>query len=254
MKHILCTILILLLPLSLNAQSPKKPKDLFGGDFVTKGMNTKKDLAPPKVQKKIDRKKTTNPLALSVTIPPQEQTNTKDAQEFSYLDEPGIPIKSIGVIINARDRAHFSKHVGNLVHIASTFDLIVSQVAAIGMFVPGKENPLMSGLYFSPQSLALIALQGQMAPYLSMPRDLDIERSPTWVFNTAEGTVLLDGIDAFWLFLNRKGEFIDRDPDEVAKQIAPVVDTLVTEEAPSETIKDQKPLLKHSPKEMFSSP
>lgn len=159
------------------------------------------------------------------------------------------------MIINGRDRAHFAKHVGNLAHIASTFDLIISQVAAIGMFVPGKENPLIDGLYFSPQAFSIIALQGQLAPYLSMPRDLDIERSPTWVFNTAEGTVLLDGIEQFWLFLNKKGDYVDRDPEEVARQIQPAVDSLVSEEDSQESEeKVKQPLFKHSPKEMFSNP
>ena len=204
--------------------SEERPDSFFKKDYLSESQKPQK----PKAKKAQKESSLSNDQKVD-----QSPKNILDQEEgevesgsLAYLEEKGIPIRTIGVVINGRNREHFAKHVGNLVHVASSLDLIVSQVAAVGMFVPGKENPLMDGLYFSPQALGLIALQGQLAPYLEVPKKFDIDKSPTWVLNTAEGTVLIEGLDQFWLYLNRKGEYVNRDIDDVMAQAYPMVNAL----------------------------
>lgn len=198
----------------------QSPEDIFRDDFVREGQGKKTSNLPSSSKKKSHR-------PLFSEKEKQEVSDVKDALSLgedadiedvlsAYWEKDGIPLASIGLVVNARDREHFTKHLSNLIHIAATFDLVVSQVAAVGYYVIGRENPSADGFAFSPQAIGLISVGGTIAPYNTLPKGFDIERSPTWVFNTSQGTILLEGYEKFWLYLNKKGNFVERSASELA--------------------------------------
>ncbi len=75
--------------------------------------------------------------------------------------------------------------------------------------LPGKEGINIGEFMHSPHAFSLMALEGQLAPYAALPEKIaHIERSPTWVINTAQGAVLVEGLEKIWTLFNKKGEFL----------------------------------------------
>lgn len=125
------------------------------------------------------------------------------------LDDEGIPVHSIGLIINATEENHFRRNIEVLIETASKFELLVSQVAAIGFGIPGAKSVSVGDVIYSPHAFALVALEGQIAPYAVLPPKLDhLKRSPTWVVNTSQGGYLIEGYEPIWRLFNKRGEFI----------------------------------------------
>ncbi|MCB0332817.1 MAG: hypothetical protein KDD55_04910 [Bdellovibrionales bacterium] len=129
--------------------------------------------------------------------------------ESLLLEDPGVAVHSIGIVLDGTDQEHFRKHLETLIDTATRFEFLVSQVAAIGLMLPGKSTFHMNDFIFSPHAFSLMALEGQLAPYPALPNGLgSIKRSPTWVINTVEGTVLVEGYEKIWKLFNSKGEFL----------------------------------------------
>lgn len=132
------------------------------------------------------------------------------------VEGAGIGVHSIGLIVNGLEQAHFKKELETLIDTATRFDLLVSQVAAIGLGLPGVSDVNLSDFMFSPHALSLVALEGQLAPYPALPTELaQIKTSPTWVVNTEKGTFFIEGFEPIWTLFNSKGEFLG-DQDEKA--------------------------------------
>lgn len=238
--HKLLFILLFLFPLpSFGEETPKK---FFSEGFVSELGVSGKSIVPLKESKKekksLSKKKQKGEVAQE-SLSPFEKSSKKELSPSILLEDEGVPVHSLGLIVDGQKREHFKAHLETLIDTASRFHLLVSQVAAIGLILPGKEGINLGDFMHSPHAFSLLALEGQLAPYAALPESLGkIERSPTWVVNTADGAVLVEGYEKIWKLFNKKGEFLGLNenlPALQAKQQKMLRD-LEQEEAPKETL------------------
>ncbi|MCB0334147.1 MAG: hypothetical protein KDD55_11645, partial [Bdellovibrionales bacterium] len=205
-------LFVVLLFLPVSSFADETPKKFFKEGFVSELGVSGKSIEPitksKKKTKALSKKKQQEPDAPKLVKPLEKASEAKSSPSF-LLEEEGVPVHSIGLIVDGQKREHFKTHLETLIDTASRFDLLVSQVAAIGLILPGKEGISISDFMHSPHAFSLLALEGQLAPYAALPESFGhIERSPTWVVNTSKGAVLVEGYEKIWKLFNKKGEFL----------------------------------------------
>ncbi|MCB0355106.1 MAG: hypothetical protein KDD64_16355 [Bdellovibrionales bacterium] len=142
------------------------------------------------------------------------QKASADGRDAGIVPEVsrGDKIYSIGLLVNGVDKDHLMKHAQTAVDVAAKHDLIISQIAAVGLIQPGKKNVVNAApLFNSPLAFSVIALDGHFFPLLKMPDDFPVTRSPTWVINTAKGSILIEGLENIDKMINQYGEYVDKD-------------------------------------------
>ncbi|MDC0357847.1 hypothetical protein OAO01_03455 [Oligoflexia bacterium] len=221
-RNNLC-LFLLLLPLCFgihaNAQDQKKPGNFFPKDYINKpgkqaapSRKQPKDFSKPKRPAQLKKGKDAkgkNILDLfaldgEVVVDKKETGALPAKSAFSS----GIPLKSIGVILNSSDNMHFLSNLKNLIQTAIKYDLSISRVYAIGKLprLDADEEQFS----YTKDMFTLWLLDGLLLPSDKIPKEYNVTRSPTWILNTSEGEILLEGMLTLEKHLNSKGEFVDK--------------------------------------------
>ncbi len=111
----------------------------------------------------------------------------------------GIKVLSLGVVINSLDENHLEKHLNTLIKTSTKFDLDINEVDFVGI-----DNDVTKKFGF-----AIISRFGEENFMSAPPIEYNITTSPTWILQTANGQILLEGIDNPEIYMNSQAEFID---------------------------------------------
>ena len=173
-----------------------QPKDFYEQDFPKSPLDTKSipssdndDLDSSKIQKQ-DTLKTK-----------KQKKSKKEKITASIMEVSGTKIKSIGVIVAGEDTKHLEETFLTLKKTASEKKLPIGEITAWGGFPEKIDEHLMT---------AMVIMGAQLKVALDPADTYSITQSPTWVLETKDGVVLLEGIDRADRYINSKGEFVER--------------------------------------------
>jgi len=205
-----------------DAKGEGEPSDFFPKDFTTnQGTTPKKRNEKPKSkpsQGRLSRsdsagssaaKDAINILRPGLNDPAVTADAIRQSSTNSFLNSAtsvAIPLKSIGVILNSSDNDHFLKHLKSIIVIATKYNLSISRVYAVGN-IP-RINADENKFDYSVEMLKFWILDGLIVPAEGIPKEYDVEQSPTWIFTTSEGEILVEGILSPEKLLNAKGNFV----------------------------------------------
>lgn len=158
--------------------------DFFGGGIDSAGFKSPAEMtAPP------EPKATEVPGALA----------TVSAR--SVYGTPGAPIFFVNAIINGMDREHMYRQLMELSHVVLKQKVPLGAVYLIG-----------SNWELTEQEMQELRAKVGFYPgvwWSTVPSGYRITRSPTWVLQTREGQILLEGIEGLRDYINKNGEFVD---------------------------------------------
>lgn len=129
---------------------------------------------------------------------PAKETNP-DTVSNVMDTRKGVKVKTIGGILNARDSKHFEVELGNLLSIATQYDLDVGKIYSLGHY-DGSNGT---------QMLKVIARGGSIEITWVVPEEYQVTRSPTWILDSEDGQIVLEAPESLKRYFNTKGEFIE---------------------------------------------
>jgi len=194
----------------LNAQ--ERGKNFFEKDFVTKQMKEESgkppappvESQPPPVRQGTPEPKqdggfvslepTPAPPAGTPTLPPLERFTPRKAL-------------SITAILSADDPELFTRKLSGLSKMAQEKRLVVKRVYVVGNAanIPvGLEN-----LMQQDESGRLLMELGEIEPAPTPPEKYKVTTTPTWIVETEEGEVVLEGAPDLERYFNFSGQFLE---------------------------------------------
>ena len=145
-------------------------------------------------------------------------------------DKPGVPVLSIGAVINSLDFTHFYRNLNSLSLLAQKHDFEIGRVYAIGDFQKMLASAKMLG--------RLMARRGQLDWLPTVPEKFKITKSPTWIVSTADGDFVIEGMPLLESFFNAKGEFVESVLEDMRIEADPVAEKAEPEKAVVEEKKE----------------
>ena len=118
----------------------------------------------------------------------------------------GVAVHSIGVIVNASEKAHLEETLRSLLEITAKYDLNIGEI-----YVLAEKGGVPPSMKTSDE--IHLALRGATLRTNSrLPARFQVTLSPTWILRVKEGQnplgeVVLEGFKRPQKFLNEKGEF-----------------------------------------------
>lgn len=173
------------------------PKDMYQKDYVTGPGNDEEQRSDPSAssQKVPNGKKPSTPKT------PSKATGQTGAVQNSRTS--GTPIQSIGVILNGLDRKHFDQYLEELADVLKERKLPLGELYLIGT---GRAySSAEKDDYLRKWSLPLNFIHSPPKPYDK------VSRSPTWIIQTAQGRILLEGLTNLSRYVNDRGELVVSD-------------------------------------------
>lgn len=119
-------------------------------------------------------------------------------------DEPGRPIKWLGLIVSSEPENLRTQTLSILSKIARRHDLSVGLIYIVGKSLSIQDSQLLNELMIRG---AQLKIRGRP------PEEFGAKRSPTWIVELEKGEILLDGILDPTFFFNEKGEYLG-DPEK----------------------------------------
>lgn len=135
--------------------------------------------------------------------PDQEASN--DSQKGSGfasvpLGRNNPAVRSIGVIMNSLDQAHVDGTLARLVETSLDLSIPINTVYSRGPLPPLTKRADMFGVSIQ---------HGEMNFDTDLPlRFREVKRSPTWILDTAQGEVILEGVQNPRGYLTQNAEFV----------------------------------------------
>ena len=119
----------------------------------------------------------------------------------STLSTPsaGAKVISLGIVVNSLDENHLERHLNTLIKTSTKLDLDINEVDFVGI-----DNDITKKF-----GLAIVSRFGQGNFMSAPPAEYNISTSPTWILQTENGQILLEGIDNPESYINSNAEFID---------------------------------------------
>lgn len=208
MKKIALDILLFLIcfvPATF-AQEQDSRQGFFADDFVKKGFERTESksedikwIDPTKLVEQIKEQAASNPNSNLV----QSDPSAFDAKRV-VLGQHGEKILSLGLIVNAVDEEHAKENIEELIGLAQTNAIALNTVFAVGGIAQAKKDlPSVEYLWAKSQG-------ARIKVTLGVPKQYDVSLSPTWIVETEQGLVLLEGIGSLKRAINAEGrlEFV----------------------------------------------
>jgi len=219
-NYIVLFLLLIICIGPIGAKGQRNPSDFFPKNFITE-----QDEASGQIKARLDPKSwQTNPARTGRNVIPLAKESlagdflktvphTVNATENSGVDssptsilKAGIPVKSVGVILNSSKTDHFLQHLQVTIDSAIKHNLPISRVYAVGD-IP-RINRDKAKFDYSAEMFKFWVLDGVMIPTARIPKKYEVKLSPTWIFSTSKGEILVEGILSPQKLLNAKGEFV----------------------------------------------
>ena len=149
-------------------------------------------------------------LAKEQQQPSNLNSKTKNEASSIQADEPpassepdisGSKVLAIGIVVGGDGSEKSHENLLALKELAIRFELPVSEVLVVGGIGLENDQPILA---------ALGVMGGQIKIVETAEEEYPIKQSPTWIVETAQGKVLLEGIDSIDKFFNSRGEFVER--------------------------------------------
>ena len=201
----LCFIIVTTISCSpAYAQNPQESMQFFPKNYVTKTGQANHQ-AQIQVPSPAESPGPTAPQSNTDTtaLPPPEQA--LPAKEGIFEEAAGKPIKSIGAIWSTANPDTLRHDLEQLGSTVSNFGIAPGLLYLVGPLIdPGD---FIEG----PGSFAPLLAAGALPMAVqAVPPQYPVTRSPTWLVETTEGTILLEGVTNLSRYLNSRGEFVDR--------------------------------------------
>ena len=138
-----------------------------------------------------------------------EQT-PKDEKASSQTEQPvtssnpelsGVKVLALGIAVGGDGSEKSHENLLALKELAIRFELPVSEVLVVGGIGLENDQPILA---------ALGVMGGQIKIVETADEEYPVKQSPTWIVETAQGKILLEGIDSIDKFFNSRGEFVER--------------------------------------------
>ena len=141
-------------------------------------------------------------------IPQSSSSSASSAstESRSEIVEPdGVKVNYLDFIINGNDVPHIIKNYKELVSLRDRFHLPIRSV-----FFVGDSTPLVKQ---APVEVYSQGIKGGMFRYVpDVPEAFSAAKtSPTYVLETKDGSILMEGFASVARYLNSRGEFIEPD-------------------------------------------
>ena len=172
-----------------------QPKDFYEQDFSKQPLK-KGEISNKNNSRPTKDKKNASPKAIK-----KEEAKSKKTTNIMEPETNGTKIASIGLVVAGDDIKHIEKTFRSLKSTAVKNKLPLGEITIWGGIPEGIDKKLM----------AAIVIMGANLKVAFKPADTySITQSPTWVLETKDGVVLLEGIDNVDRYINSKGEFVER--------------------------------------------
>lgn len=209
--------MVLLFVMGLTAGLPvlaqERGKNFFEKDFVNKQMKEpdldKTACCPPpptsapvttatSAAKKgdgfVSLEPTATPVVPTPTIAPLDRFTPRKAL-------------SLSAILSAEDPSLLSQQLGSLSKLATEKKLVVRTVYIVGD--PSKIPVALENLTQQDPTLRSVIELGELEPASSPPEKYKVTKTPTWIVETEEGEVLLEGAPQLERYFNFSGQFLE---------------------------------------------
>ncbi|MGI6524368.1 MAG: hypothetical protein ACOX2O_03615 [Bdellovibrionota bacterium] len=123
-----------------------------------------------------------------------------DSREESISEQHGKKIINIGAAINGVDQDHLKREIQKLIEAVDKHDLDAGEIFLI------TQN------YAAASDIALpLVVRGGIVTFpAQVPAEYNATISPTWILQTEEGKIVLEGVDDLNRYINKKGEFVEK--------------------------------------------
>jgi len=111
----------------------------------------------------------------------------------------GNKIINLGLVVNGINKKHFTQVMEKFMTAVDDFDLDAGHIYFNGFYNTDD----------SSTTLPLVARGASVTFHYSIPEQFNISLSPTWIVQTADGLILLEGIKNLNRYINKKGEFVE---------------------------------------------
>ena len=182
-------------------------------EFYNKGYaHTPFDKTKERSQKNGSKTATTNGAVESPVVEDEgdkaqraiERRGQRGVKKANVMDDSeGIPILSIGVIVDVNDKAHYDEVTSNLIKTLDRSKIFAGTVYTLASF-----GPMSTHNYIKLHARGASLLTTDELPQ----RFQTVKLSPTYILQTKEGEILLEAVSDLDRFINAKGEFLE-DPD-----------------------------------------
>lgn len=205
-------LLALCLPVQAEPQHTRKSTEFFPKNFVVrragKETATRANTAEPIPRKpgvpNVSRSGVSQPSGsgTSQDTPGDETTALPETEELA--SDP-IPITRIGAIWNSEDKEKLPELLGELNVAITEKNIRPGIIYLVGQAIDPTEY-FDSGNLFGP----LFAAGGVPLSVPKVPPKYPVTSSPTWIIETEQGSILLEGVYSLSRYVNASGEFVDR--------------------------------------------
>jgi len=202
---------------ALEAQDHKAPKEFFKKGYVNdpqadvardsaesvpknqEGQN-ETDLLTPKLLEGLKQPKPPTPQPEK---PESEITPAPDEAAADVMEKEGRKVKSLSIILSPDNVEHFRKHYKEFLKLRDNYGLILKNVYIVGdaeKLLDSPENEVFSE-----------GVEGGIFRYLNElpPPFAKVQTSPTYVLDTSQGGILVEGFSSILRCFNKRGEFIE---------------------------------------------
>ena len=130
-----------------------------------------------------------------------KQTQPQSGMEMP-TDSEAPKIEAIGMVIAGNAPAHLNQHLKDLIEFSQSRKIPVGTVYALGL------NRSMNSLDQDNLS-SLTKSGGSFQPVWTLPEHLPVTRSPSWILETDQGLVLLEGVPLL-RYVTPNGKYADK--------------------------------------------
>ncbi len=206
MRSLLCFILtVSVLSSAVLAQETRSPREFFDDSFVTKEETRIQNEDDQESEREAPEwEKSAEPQAKSPDFREPDGFFEAEKQETAENDiaalpkEDYLPVHRINLVVDGTDMDHLFESLRYYESTLRQFDLPAGAVKAAGLTaIPSRDVPF--------EWMRIIARGGSLGTDWGAVEEHGIERSPSWILETSEGKVILDGYVSIDRFLSPKG-------------------------------------------------
>lgn len=205
-------LLALCLPVQAEPQHTRKSTEFFPKNFVVRRAGKESAMRPsaanttPQKPAAVGGGSTGKSQPSGSNIAEDAAGNeTAALSETEEIVSDPIPITRIGAIWNSEDKVKLPELLGELNSAITEKNIRPGVIYLVGQAIDPTEY-FDSGNLFGP----LFAAGGVPLSVPKVPPKYPVTSSPTWIIETEQGSILLEGIHSLSRYVNASGEFVDR--------------------------------------------
>ena len=123
-------------------------------------------------------------------------------EQSSLRVSAGKRVLSLGAIMASDDPKHLNGELGKLLAVTNRHNIALGEIYFVGTG---------AGLSQSVHLIELIGKNARIDTPIEVPSQYRVSLSPTWIVQTEEGQILLEGLSAPSNHFNARGEFVEHE-------------------------------------------